>query len=264
MKENTLCNTISALRRASGMTQEQLAQRLGISYQAVSKWENGLSCPDVLLLPDIAEIFGVSLDRLFGVETAPSESAPVPLAPVQPGALPWPDDDNYYAVLYQGHRLRAYNQPPLRLEGDLESSLTSCFPVECGDVGGSVNSSGDVTCDDVGGSVNAGGDVTCNDVGGNVSAGGDVTCDDVDGSVSAGGDVECGDVGGKVTAMGDLDCGDIHNGGDAGEKAPNKRKFSFHLDGDSVSEIQKSLKDMKTELGQVLKGVFEGGSDEAD
>lgn len=48
------------------MTQGELAERLGITNQSVSKWETGESCPDVLLLPELAEIFGVSLDRLFG------------------------------------------------------------------------------------------------------------------------------------------------------------------------------------------------------
>ena len=56
---------IAALRRAAGMTQEMLAFRLGVSSQAVSKWERQLSFPDLSLLPVIAEVFGVSIDTLF-------------------------------------------------------------------------------------------------------------------------------------------------------------------------------------------------------
>lgn len=58
---------ITALRKARGMTQEQLAQRLGVSNQAVSKWEAGQCCPDIQLLPALADIFGVSCDMLLGV-----------------------------------------------------------------------------------------------------------------------------------------------------------------------------------------------------
>ena len=57
---------IRRLRRLRGMTQRQMAERLRISMQAVSKWERGLGYPDVTLLPLIADLFCVSLDELFG------------------------------------------------------------------------------------------------------------------------------------------------------------------------------------------------------
>ncbi len=63
-----LAARISELRRRAGMTQEALAEKLGVTFQAVSKWERGQSCPDISLLPSIAEIFGVSIDELFGTE----------------------------------------------------------------------------------------------------------------------------------------------------------------------------------------------------
>ena len=62
-----LGNIIKNMRFKASMTQEQLAERLGISAQSVSKWENNISMPDITLLPDIAEIFGVSVDELFGL-----------------------------------------------------------------------------------------------------------------------------------------------------------------------------------------------------
>ncbi len=58
-------NKIKQLRYKSGLTQEQLATRLGVSAQSVSKWENAVAMPDITLLPLIAEIFGVSIDELF-------------------------------------------------------------------------------------------------------------------------------------------------------------------------------------------------------
>lgn len=52
------------------MTQMELADRLGISYQAVSNWERGNSMPDISKLPELAEIFEISLDELLGVKSA--------------------------------------------------------------------------------------------------------------------------------------------------------------------------------------------------
>jgi len=54
------------------LTQEQLAEKLGITAQAVSKWENDISCPDISILPKLADIFGVTIDELLGRE-APAQ-----------------------------------------------------------------------------------------------------------------------------------------------------------------------------------------------
>ena len=60
-----MSETIRARRRQLGMTQEQLAQRIGVSAAAVSKWEMGTSYPDFTLLPALAAYFEVSMDTLF-------------------------------------------------------------------------------------------------------------------------------------------------------------------------------------------------------
>lgn len=60
---------LKTLRKSVDITQEQLADALGISYQAVSKWETGSGLPDISLLPGIAEFFGVSTDWLLGIKT---------------------------------------------------------------------------------------------------------------------------------------------------------------------------------------------------
>lgn len=64
---------IKELRKAQDVTQEKLADYLNISYQAVSKWENGLALPDITLLPQLANFFGVTADELLGV-TKPEQS----------------------------------------------------------------------------------------------------------------------------------------------------------------------------------------------
>lgn len=58
-------NKIKELRRARGITQEQLADSIGVTFQAVSKWECGISLPDITIAPSLASYFGVSLDELF-------------------------------------------------------------------------------------------------------------------------------------------------------------------------------------------------------
>ena len=58
---------IKSLRLKQGLTQEKLAERLNISSQAVSKWENNLSTPDIILLPELSIIFGVTIDELFSL-----------------------------------------------------------------------------------------------------------------------------------------------------------------------------------------------------
>lgn len=60
---------IKHLRFQAGLTQEQLAEKLGIGAQSVSKWENAVAMPDIAALPLLAEIFGVSIDDLFDVTT---------------------------------------------------------------------------------------------------------------------------------------------------------------------------------------------------
>lgn len=58
---------IKTLRLAKGITQEELAQYLGVSFQAVSKWETETSTPDIALLPNIAVFFGITIDELFQI-----------------------------------------------------------------------------------------------------------------------------------------------------------------------------------------------------
>ncbi len=61
----TLGKRIADLRKKASMTQEDLAEKLGISAQAVSKWENDQTCPDITLLPTLAELLKTSLDELL-------------------------------------------------------------------------------------------------------------------------------------------------------------------------------------------------------
>ena len=73
---STMGQIIKDLRKKNGFTQEELAERLGVTYQAVSKWENDTGMPDISQVVPLASIFGVSTDVLFGIaDTTENEEA---------------------------------------------------------------------------------------------------------------------------------------------------------------------------------------------
>lgn len=190
----TLGAQIASLRKQNNITQEALAQKLGVTNQAVSKWESEQCCPDVMLLPKLADTFNISIDALFGRTISETQDT-------------IPEDDTLRVVLLRGNR-RLLNHPVCKdvtiiWQGDV-LDLHSDFSVNCGDVSGSVRAGGSVNCDEVCGSVNAGGNVNCDDVNGPVHAGGNVTCEDVEGDVQAGGMASCGSVSGSVKSGKDM------------------------------------------------------------
>ena len=203
---------IASFRKSKNITQEALAQQLGVTNQAVSKWESGQCCPDITLLPRIADIFGISLDTLFG--------RPAPAA--SPRTLPWEDDGTLRAVVFVGHQLveqhPAAKEITIQYEGDVVN-VESAFSVTCENVEGNVTSGGSVTCENVEGNVDAQGSVTCGDVEGNVSAGGNAACDNIEGNLNAGGNVTCENVEGDVTAGGMAICGDVSGRVNSGKDA---------------------------------------------
>lgn len=73
--ENTIGKRIAQLRKEKNFTQEDLAQLMEVSAQAVSKWENDLTCPDISSLPKLAQILGVTVDELLSGKA--EEKAPV-------------------------------------------------------------------------------------------------------------------------------------------------------------------------------------------
>ena len=240
---NILGENIARLRKERGMTQEDLARELNVSYQAVSKWENSVSAPDISNIKQLAQFFGVSIDMLFGLELMP-EKKDEPVTDEALDAL-----DRELDALEQeiggaeaahqgpGEEEKAAEEPepgfgaemptlPWDDDGTLRAvlfrgrQLVSAKEIErkligreavleyCGEAL-NVFSYFDVNCENVSGNVEAGGDVKCGSVGGNVSAGDDVDCGAVGAAVSCGGDVSCDDVGGDIRAGGDIDCGTV-------------------------------------------------------
>ena len=205
----TLGNKIAELRKEKGLTQEALANALGVSNQAVSKWEANQSCPDIQLLPQIADFFRVSVDSLFGREIVEEEKV-VTCENHATGEteqkeargeydVPWEDDGKLRAVVFIGRKLveaqdcTESKEVTFTYKG-AALDIISSFGVNCDDVDGNVTAGGNVNCDDINGNIEAGGNVNCDEVNGSVQAGGNVTCDEVNGSVAAGGDIICDEV----------------------------------------------------------------------
>ena len=69
MDRKTLGTMIAELRKAKGLTQLELAEKMNVTDKAVSKWERDLSCPDISSIPRLAEILGVSVDELMQSRT---------------------------------------------------------------------------------------------------------------------------------------------------------------------------------------------------
>ena len=75
MKKTTMGMVIAEKRKDLGLTQLGLAEKMGVTDKAVSKWERDLSCPDVTSLPRLAEILGLSMDELMQVKQATEEKS---------------------------------------------------------------------------------------------------------------------------------------------------------------------------------------------
>lgn len=74
MNQEVFGRKVRERRKGQGLTQDEVGQALGVSAQAVSKWEQGESLPDVALLPSLCRVLGVSADRLLGIEEVGIES----------------------------------------------------------------------------------------------------------------------------------------------------------------------------------------------
>ena len=191
---------ISERRRNKGLTQEALAKLLGVSNQAVSKWESDVCCPDIALLPQLVDALEMTLDELFGraCKAAIANDQILPVA----AELPWADDESIHAVLFQGHRLLQPKEGSL-FRRDKYDEIRKSVELHFSGTAQDIYSDFSVCCTNstIHGSVRAGDGVTCGDVGGNVQAGDSVHCTgDVQGNVRASDSVTCGDISGSVSA----------------------------------------------------------------
>ena len=188
--QSNISNNIKKHRKALELSQEALAEELGITSQAVSKWECMQSIPDIEAMIALCSLFGISLDKLIldkETETVCEEQKANRKNAYYFDSLP--DDGALRVLQFKGKRL-------LR-EDEFDPDLFIPLAIECGEqidvhVVGSAHVDGDiggdlrgttVTCGDVAGDVK-GVSVSCGDVAGDVAST-HVTCNDVAGDVSS-------------------------------------------------------------------------------
>lgn len=239
---------IAYYQKNKNITQDELAKQLGISNQAVSKWETGQSCPDVELLPRLADIFEITLDELFDRDFIPREEAieeAIDAESVSTVSEPqeFPNKVSVSELKVKeewvlvGTRPEVLNAPVLYTDSsglpwaDDETlhvalyvghqlirgeELKKRFGRVCKDISFNYNgpalnveSSFSVVCSEVQGNVTAGSYVECETVGQFITAGSYVECGNVGQFITAGSYVECEDVGNHVTAGSYVECENV-------------------------------------------------------
>ena len=185
-----LAANIQKYRKKCGLTQEELAKELGVTFQAVSKWENAKTAPDILFLPTMADLFGCYIDELFSREIKTEihyDHCP---------EFPWHDDNLIRGVVCLGKKIlqvtdNMTDRFTFEVIGDTKSVQSECNVAVSGSVYGGCNAGNELV---VAGNVNGG----CN-AGDNIIVGGDlkgvISCG---GAVKVDGDVEAEKITGNV------------------------------------------------------------------
>lgn len=228
MESLKLYDTISFYRKKSGLTQEELAKKLGVTNQSVSKWESAQCCPDIGLLPMLADIFEISIDELFGRKN--EKEIHYDLC----SELPWNDDNTIRVFRTLGKKIlestdeneiinitfpkdcyktdgrffKVEVMGNLNCDASINGDVVCQGNIECNDINGDVKECrGNISATgDINGKVNCGNKVSCGDnISGNVSCGDNVACGkSIEGDVDCGGKVECREIKGNVECQGDI------------------------------------------------------------
>lgn len=232
MNEVRIGEIIKELRGIKGISQETLAGVCDVSMQAVSKWENGQSCPDITFLPLLADYFQVSIDYLLtGRETENADAVQL-----TDRIKDMTEEDILYVIQYRngkildqkmweqrgsdaedwntavrivfedefcrikdGFRVEVWGNADIRSNNN-HLDLHAGASITCGPVEGDVKAGVDVNCGAVEGDVRAGSDITCGAVEGDVTAGSSITCSDIEGNVQAGCSISCQKISGDAVA----------------------------------------------------------------
>ncbi len=163
-----IAGNIKQLRQQNNLTQEQVAGKLGVSNQAVSKWEVGANTPDIALLPEIAHLFGVTIDSLFSDDINEFSEA-LSLAK---------DDDVIRIVQMRGRKVIKVttsispDSPPIEIAFPRNcNDRTQYFKVEVyghivsdGSINGDVVCHGNIDCSQINGDIKSDGDINANGI----------------------------------------------------------------------------------------------------
>lgn len=161
----TMGQIIKKLRKGRGFTQEELAERLGVTYQAISKWENAKAAPDITFLPIMADIFGCCIDELF------SREIKTEIHYDHCAELPWADDNTIRIFQTVGkkiiHSQEANTCIEVAFPRNCNETTRQYFKVEVfGNLISDSSINGDVICH---------GRIDCHEINGDVTSQGDVS-----------------------------------------------------------------------------------------
>lgn len=222
MDELKVGEVIKELRGREGISQERLADVCSVSMQAVSKWENGQSYPDITLLPVLSEYFRVSVDYLLtgrNGETAGRTAGEEATGQIAGLLKDRTEKEVLYIIQYRNGKILDL-QSRSRGGTEKEEAVKIVFEEEFRSLGKGLHvevwGSAEIRADGVVMDLEAGGNVSCGAVDGDIKAGGSVNCTGIEGDVRAGCDVVCSDIGGDVTAGCSVKCGDIAGDAKAG------------------------------------------------
>ena len=101
MEKQTIGGFLATLRKANGYTQQEVAEKIGVSNKTLSSWETDKTCPDLTLIPVLADLYGVTSDEILRAGRRRSETAEKEQAPEERAAL---NEKNIRAVLKKQSR----------------------------------------------------------------------------------------------------------------------------------------------------------------
>ena len=156
---------IARFRKLKGWTQEELGEKLGVSNQAVSKCESGMTSPDVMLLPALADVFGCYIDELF------SREIKTEIHYDHCAEFPWADDNTIRIFQTEGKKIMKSQEVNTCMEvtfpRNCNETTRQYFKVEVlGNLMSDSSINGDVVCH---------GYIDCHEINGDVSAQGSIT-----------------------------------------------------------------------------------------
>ena len=159
-----LAANIQKYRKKSGLTQEELAKKLGVTFQAVSKWENAKTAPDISFLPTMADLFGCYIDELF------SREINTEIHYDYCEEIPWNDDEVIRILQTKGKKIIQVQEN--------NSCMEVIFPRRCDETTRQyfhVEVLGSISCDSsINGDVVCHGRIDCHQINGDIQSEGDI------------------------------------------------------------------------------------------
>jgi len=242
--KSIFCNKIRKYRNKLGLSQEALAEKLGVSPQAISKWECAQSYPDVELLPEIAKIFRINIDDLFSEETKTVKTnnfnLPIDgvlrIVQIKDGKIL--SEDEYdedvkikidFAQFKYAENINMKIMGNAEINGNINGNVTAKYNITCEKIEGNAKAEQAINCGGsivgyadagqtiscgghIGGYADAGNNISCKgSIGGNADAGNNIIVENgnIEGEADAGNQIQCGNIGGDVAAGQIIKCGDI-------------------------------------------------------